>query len=202
MFSLRVGRFLRVIGNGTWTLRITVPCHFQKFPRNLATTSTSTPWFVDPEDVEPPSFARRPTPHFSENDDEAVLLEIPSGVPDAIRVLHNELSTSPFLEPATLIVRKPLNIPAGPPLPERKPRGKRKRGGTYAGESQLDSSGGIWNWIVMAQVQLQLGVELHTFSLIFIQVKEGTEARGSIESVVRIVRTTVCYPLALASCAS
>ena len=152
MYSLRIGRSLRAIGNGTGSLRIPTPY------RHLVISST--PWFVDPEDAEPPSFARRPIPPHSS---ETFLPEIPSGVPDTIRVLHNELSTSPFLEPATLIVRKPLDIPAGPPLPERKPRGKRKRGGTYAGESQLDSSGGIWNWIVMAQVRLQFGVKLYTF---------------------------------------
>lgn len=117
--------------------------------RNLSTASPgSTPWFIDPEDVEPPTFARRSIPpHLPE-----VPYELPTGIPEPVRVLYNELSTSPYLEPSTLVARKPPQIPPGPPLPVRKPQGRRKRGGTYAGESMLDSSGGIWNWVVMAQV--------------------------------------------------
>ncbi|KAF9036021.1 hypothetical protein BDZ89DRAFT_914034, partial [Hymenopellis radicata] len=38
------------------------------------------------------------------------------------------------------------------------------------GESIYDTPSGIWNWLVLAQV------------------KEGTESRGTIESVVCIVR--------------
>jgi hypothetical protein len=108
-------------------------------------SSESTPWFVDREEES----VRRPAPpHLPETP-----YELPAGVPDPIRVLYNELSTSPFLELSTLVARKPPQIPLGPPLPERQPKGRRRiRGKTYAGESALDASGGIWNWIVMAQV--------------------------------------------------
>ncbi|KAI6103564.1 hypothetical protein F5141DRAFT_1131349 [Pisolithus sp. B1] len=56
----------------------------------------------------------------------------------------------------------------------RAPQGRRRRGGTYAGEGiDKDAVGGIWNWVVIAQV------------------KEGTENRGSIAAVVRAVRKTL-----------
>jgi len=135
--------------------------------RTLSTPSSkSMPWFVDREEESP---GRPAPPHLPETP-----YELPAGIPDPIRVLYNELLTSPFLEPSTLVARKPPQIPLGPPLPERLPNGRRRiRGKTYAGESMLDASGGIWNWVVMAQV------------------KEGTENRGSIESVVRVVRKTL-----------
>ncbi|KAF8902086.1 hypothetical protein CPB84DRAFT_1707878 [Gymnopilus junonius] len=54
------------------------------------------------------------------------------------------------------------------------PRGRRRRGGTYASEAVWDMpSNGLWDWIVIAQV------------------KEGTENRGSLESVVRLVRKSL-----------
>lgn len=167
--------------------------YLQTLTRTLSTgvPSASMPWFVDPEDIEPPAFVRRPIPpHLPE-----VPYQLPSGIPEPVRVLYNELSTSPYLEPSTLVAREPPQIPPGPPLPVRLPHGRRKRGGTYAGESCLDSSGGIWNWVIMAQVMLVwsvLGTVIYTYtSCRFLQVKEGTEHRGAIESVVRVVRKTV-----------
>ncbi|KDQ59567.1 hypothetical protein JAAARDRAFT_127153, partial [Jaapia argillacea MUCL 33604] len=51
---------------------------------------------------------------------------------------------------------------------------KRTRGRVDGGRGVLeDVGGGIWNWVVIAQV------------------KEGTEKRGAIESVVRLVRKTL-----------
>ncbi|EEB94559.1 hypothetical protein MPER_06607, partial [Moniliophthora perniciosa FA553] len=61
----------------------------------------------------------------------------------------------------------------GDPLPLRPPQGKRRRRGTDAGESLYDIPGSLWNWVVFAQV------------------KEGTENKGAIESVVRVVRTSL-----------
>ncbi|KZT67793.1 hypothetical protein DAEQUDRAFT_728791 [Daedalea quercina L-15889] len=69
-----------------------------------------------------------------------------------------------------LRVREPIPTALGPPLPDSPPKGRRKRGRTYAGEGVYDRAGGIWSWIIVAQV------------------KEGTEKRGAIESVVRVVR--------------
>lgn len=70
-------------------------------------------------------------------------------------------------------MQEPIPTATGPPLPDSPPKGRRKRGRTYAGEGVYEYAGGIWNWIIIAQV------------------KEGTEKRGAIESVVRIVRRTL-----------
>jgi hypothetical protein len=59
---------------------------------------------------------------------------------------------SPYLEPFQLLVREPIPQPPGPPLPISEPKGRRRRGRTYAGEGLLEP-GGIWDWIVLAQVQ-------------------------------------------------
>ena len=131
------------------SLRLARP-QYQQFIWTASRTisSESTPWFVD-QDEQLSTFARRPPPpHIPEPP-----FELPAGIPDPIRVLYTELSTSPFLEPSTLVAREPPRIPPGPPLPRRQPRGRRRvRGKTYAGESLLDASGGIWSWVVMAQV--------------------------------------------------
>jgi len=97
---------------------------------------------------------------------------LPLGVPPALRHLHAKMAQSPYLEPSQLLVREPIPQPPGPPLPISEPKGRRKRGRTYAGEGLLEP-GGIWNWIVLAQV------------------KEGTEKRGAIDSLVRLVRKTL-----------
>jgi hypothetical protein len=55
-----------------------------------------------------------------------------------------------------------------------------------------DVPGSLWSWIVMAQV-IDIAV-LHATSSSnhsSPQVKEGTENKGAIESVVRVVRKTV-----------
>jgi len=156
--------------------------------RTLKTTSSqSTPWFIDLE--EPSSSPRRAVPpHLPEP-----LYELPAGIPDSIRILYDKLSKSPFLEPSTLVAREPPKIPPGPLIPERRPKGRRRiRGKTYAGQSLLDSPNGIWNWVVMAQVCCTQS-PLANLCMNSLQVKEGTENRGSIESVVRIVRKTVNY---------
>lgn len=158
MQSLRAIRALRAIR----------PQHLTTYARFRAlstTPSAPTPWFVD-QDEETPTFNQRPTPPHLPSEP----YKLPSSVPDAVRLLYNELSTSPYLEPSTLIAREPLQIPAGPPLPERKPRGKRRRGGTFAGESEIEESGGIWSWIVMAQVSV-LTIQFLTQQLICITTR-------------------------------
>ncbi|KAI0350234.1 hypothetical protein OH77DRAFT_1499154 [Trametes cingulata] len=157
-------------------------------PHESASSSSSTsasplPWFVDPSEAEPaPSpYARRvATPQAPSKP----LAPLPSAIPPdhPIARLHAELKTSPHLEPGTLLVRKPIPTANGPPLPLSAPKGRRKRGGTYAGETVSEEVGGIWEWLVIAQV------------------KEGTENRGAIESVIRTVRKallTVDPPLPL-----
>ncbi|KDR81558.1 hypothetical protein GALMADRAFT_239581 [Galerina marginata CBS 339.88] len=127
-----------------------------------------SPWFVDPV---PHTFAQRPPPpHIQSN----VVPAIPQNTPEVIKYLHAHLLQSPHLDLLQLVV-SPAVLPApGPPLPLRVPHGRRKRGGTYAGESIFEDSGGsLWDWVVVAQV------------------KEGTENRGSIESVVRLVRKSL-----------
>ncbi|TDL27611.1 hypothetical protein BD410DRAFT_429693 [Rickenella mellea] len=136
-----------------------------------ATTSTRpVPWFVDQEQ------RRHAPPHLSPALGNDSRLSVPSvkvlppGLPDYIVNLHSELERSPLLEPDTLVVRQPLPTAEGPPLPLQRPKGRRKRGGTYAGDGVSDTSKGLWRWIMIAQV------------------KEGTENRGAIEAVVRVVR--------------
>ncbi|TBU46987.1 hypothetical protein BD309DRAFT_952876 [Dichomitus squalens] len=134
-------------------------------------SSSALPWFMDPSDdpALPSSYARRvglaqaptrPLPPLP--------ADLPSDHP--IVRLHAELKSSPHLEPGTLLVRSPIPTAVGPPLPESMPKGRRKRGRTYVGEGVAESMGGIWEWLVIAQV------------------KEGTENRGAIESVIRVVR--------------
>ncbi|KAG6820609.1 hypothetical protein H0H93_014525 [Arthromyces matolae] len=141
--------------------------------RCLYTTARTTalPWFVD----EPLQQTVRPlVPRY--------VPEIPENTPKIIKQLHSQLALSPHLELSTLSVSESVAPPPGPPLPFREPQGRRRRGGTYAGESAYDVPGGIWNWVVTAQV------------------KEGTENKGAIESVVRVIRKallTVEPPLPL-----
>ncbi|KIM49176.1 hypothetical protein M413DRAFT_438343 [Hebeloma cylindrosporum] len=98
---------------------------------------------------------------------------VPNDAPDVLKLLYSKLLESPHLEKSQLALG-PTILPApGPPLPLRAPHGRRKRGGTYAGESSFDDVGRIWDWAVTAQV------------------KEGTERSGAIESVVRLVRKTL-----------
>lgn len=182
--------------------------------RCLTTTSASShapnsdggpsklPWFIDPSDkpIRPGSSQpeRTQTPYQQQL---APLPPLPSELHSGsiIRELHSRLSTSPFLEPGTLLVSKPIPTDIGPPLPYRAPQGKRKRGGTYAGEGMLEADAGIWEWIVVAQVPCPTCHAIFVFltSPYFSQVKEGTEGKGAIESVVRAVRQTVSANIAV-----
>jgi len=132
------------------------------------------PWFIDPPELIPGTSTENKVstshPHRS-----APLPSLPAAIPpdSPIAQLRAALRDSPHLEPGTLIVREPIPTVPGPPLPDSVPKGRRKRGRTYAGEGVYDHTGGIWSWIVVAQV------------------KEGTEKRGAIESVIRVVRKTL-----------
>ncbi|TCD65358.1 hypothetical protein EIP91_002756 [Steccherinum ochraceum] len=135
---------------------------------------------MDPTDSGPRPLARiersRP-PHLPGADFKPTLAPLPAEIPPTspLAHLHAALQTSPHLEPGTLLVREPVHTEAGPPLPPALPKGRRRRGGTYFGEGLGDAleSGGIWSWILVAQV------------------KDGTENRGAIESVIRLVRKTL-----------
>jgi len=140
------------------TLRsIRPPCPIisNQWRAHSAGSSTSTPapvlpWFVDREPVSQ-NFTRRPNPpHLPAKS--ATPPVLPQDAPQSLKELHAQLSQSPHLEPSTLVISQPMTPPPGPPLPHRHPQGRRKRAGTYAGESMYDTPGSIWSWVVMAQV--------------------------------------------------
>jgi len=137
--------------------------------RQLSTTTTPAtgrlPWFVDPT-----PFVRQKAPHLVQDGP----APLPEGVPTVIKNLHATLKTSPHLDQPELLVCEPMPTLPGPPLADAMPKGRRKRGRTYVGEGvSANMVGGLWNWIVLAQV------------------KEGTEDRGAIEAVARVVRKSL-----------
>ncbi|KAI0831738.1 hypothetical protein BC628DRAFT_1311084 [Trametes gibbosa] len=141
---------------------------------STSSTPSPIPWFVDPSEAEPalsPYARRAALPQAPTKP----LAPLPTVLPldHPITRLHAELKASPHLEPGTLLVCEPIPTATGPPLPPSMPKGRRKRGRSYVGEGVSENTGGIWEWIVIAQV------------------KEGTEDRGAIESVIRIVRKTL-----------
>jgi len=78
---------------------------------------------------------------------------VPNDAPEVLKLLYSKLLESPHLEKSQLALG-PTILPApGPPLPLRAPHGRRKRGGTYAGESAFDDVGRMWDWAVTAQVR-------------------------------------------------
>jgi hypothetical protein len=175
---------------------------------------SSVPWFVDPSDVpspQPPatSQSRQQTVRQSQQN-LAHILPLPTGIAPhtPLARLHARLSGSPFLEPGTLLVTRPLPTEVGPPLPPAGPKGRRKRGRTYVGEGlEGEEEAGLWRWIVIAEVCIVLpssGWPLVPFFMMenidisfCLQVKEGTENRGAIDSVVRQVRQSVCLYISL-----
>lgn len=115
---------------------------------------------MDPTDSDAQQLARvernRP-PHIAQEEFAPTLPPLPADVDASspLAHLHAALQNSPFLEAGTLLVREPISTTPGPPLPLAMPHGRRKRGGTYFGEGLGDAleSGGIWNWIMVAQVR-------------------------------------------------
>jgi len=142
---------------------------------STATTSHRIPWFVSPDEPDfPLDVRRRVQPQTLPTQSTSQLLPLPEDTPDHLRKLHHELSTSPYLETSTLVVTRPVEPPAGPPLPFLRSKGsRRKRGGTDAGIGIDVPGNGLWSWFVFAQV------------------KEGTEGKNSINSVVKAVRKTL-----------
>lgn len=115
--------------------------------RSLSSTTSATPWFVD-TDVPSPAPARPARP--------SNVPPLPADVPPTLQSLHAELAGVPHLDAEHLTVSRAMMFMPGPPLPLRMPQGRRKRGGTYPGESMYDTPCGIWNWIVLAQVRASL----------------------------------------------
>jgi hypothetical protein len=146
MHSLRSAHALdRVLLNA---LRAHARCISSTTPRR---DGAGTPWFVDPNPITP-SFLHRPSPpHIPTTQGKAPL--VPSDAPDILKQLHAKLLESPHLDTSHLVVSPSVLPEPGPPLPLRAPHGRRKRGGTYAGESKFDETGGgIWSWVISAQV--------------------------------------------------
>jgi hypothetical protein len=137
----------------------------RSFLRSLSTAPSSaaaTPWFVDP------GYSSRPAPPHLPSKPSDSHPPLPEGVPNALRHLHAALADSPH-------------------LPYSPPRGRRMRGGTDSGEGLegrikgLPESGGIWNWIVLAQVRNELAI-LHT---IFTMPLRSKRAPRSVEQSSR-----------------
>ena len=134
------------------------------------------PWFVD-EDEEPvPSTSRAHGPGLARPQVE--VKPLPPDVPDYLKRAHSHLTQSPLLDLSTLTVEKPLpsefqaivDLPMKVPA-RRLPRIEREM---WPGRGiEVGMSGGIWDWVLVAQV------------------KEGTEGRGAIESVAFGVRNMV-----------
>ncbi|KAJ3810653.1 hypothetical protein F5876DRAFT_41338 [Lentinula aff. lateritia] len=121
---------------------------------------SSAPWFVEREENQEILHATRVSRAAT----------VPEDTPKILRDLHSQLIQSPHLEQGKLVVSRAVSRELGDPLPLRAPQGRRRRGGTYPGESAFDIPGSLWNWVVFAEV------------------KEGTESKGAIESVARQVR--------------
>ena len=126
-----------------------------------------TPWFMDPADSGAKPLSRvernRP-PHLSIGEDvKPKLAPLPAEIPASspLALLHSALQDSPHLEPGTLLVREPIDTMTGPPLPLTLPKGRRKRGGTYFGEGlgETMEHGGIWSWVLIAQVRSAVGIQ-------------------------------------------
>jgi len=106
----------------------------------------STPWFVETEGPTH-SVNRHTPPHLAPKPH-----ELPENISPGIKELFLQLSKSPVLEQSTLRVERPVAALPGPPLPRTIPKGRRKRGRTYSGEGLPEEPGGIWDWVITAQV--------------------------------------------------
>ncbi|CAE6433641.1 unnamed protein product [Rhizoctonia solani] len=120
------------------------------------------PWFMKEPTYPTEAVAR---PNATQSDD-----ILPNNLPDYLITLHKHLSQSPLLGSAPRIC-KPSSLPSRNlnddiALTYSRPKGRRRRGIHDAGES-VGEPDDMWSWYVIAQV------------------KEGTEGRGAIESVIR-----------------
>jgi hypothetical protein len=134
------------------------------------------PWFVDEDEESVSSTSRAQRPGFVRP--QAEIKPLPPGVPDYLKRAHSHLAQSPLLDLSTLTVTKPLpsefqpivDLPTNVPA-RRLPRIEREM---WPGRGiEIGMSGGIWDWVLV------------------VQVKEGTEGRGAIESVAFEVRNMV-----------
>ncbi|KAJ4488132.1 hypothetical protein J3R30DRAFT_3695778 [Lentinula aciculospora] len=105
---------------------------------------SSTPWFVEREEY-------RENPHAARISRAA---PVPEDAPKILRDLHSQLIQSPHLEHSKLLVSRSPSRELGPPLPMRSSQGRRRRGGTFPGESAFDIPGSLWNWTVFAEASL------------------------------------------------
>ncbi|TFK46429.1 hypothetical protein OE88DRAFT_1667824 [Heliocybe sulcata] len=145
-------------------------------PTNTANANTSrpVPWFIDREAER--AYDLRPNPpHMPSKGAHTDVPRVPEDAPEPVKFLHEHLARSPHIVATELLVTRPPEIPSGPPLPDQAIKGKRRRrGARYSGEGVQLPWGGLWDWYVFAVV------------------KEGTERRGAVEAVVRLVRRTLC----------
>lgn len=182
---LRLAAVLRPLRDAGTVRRISTTL---AVPQRLA--GTPLPWFIDPADVAPKRPSARTQPRHA-----LPLAPLPSVIPQESPIgrLHATLATSPHLEPGTLVVREPISSASGPPTQQPAKGRRRRRGGGDPGEGIPDPGSGIWNWIVVAQVNYLCKVTRHNTHEVplSLKVKEGTENRGAIESVMRVVRKTV-----------
>jgi len=122
------------------------PFRWLRRPFTSIQKAARNPWFVDVGPIERPL-----PPHMP-----MAPAAVPNDAPDILKLLYSKLLESPHLEKSQLTLG-PTILPApGPPLPLQAPHGRRKRGGTYAGESAFDDVGRIWDWAVTAQVRSPL----------------------------------------------
>jgi len=140
--------------------------------------AAARPWFVDEDEEAVPSTSHAQGPGFVRPQVE--VKPLPPGVPDYLKRAHSHLTQTPLLDLSTLTVSKPLPSEFQPivDLPTnvrvlRLPRMEREM---WPGRGiEVGMSGGIWDWVLVAQV------------------KEGTEGRGAIESVAFGVRNMVGF---------
>ncbi|KIY50932.1 hypothetical protein FISHEDRAFT_57076 [Fistulina hepatica ATCC 64428] len=145
-------------------------------PRHMSSVvPTNKPWFVDDDELLPSPVASNPYEESHGIDSyHSFEYPMPENVPSALKTLHEQLLHSPHLEKSLLrVLPGSAAIPSDPApfLPRRKPQGvRRRRRGNDSGDSWFEDDATLWSWVLLAQV------------------KDGTENRGAIESVVRIVR--------------
>ncbi|CAE6459769.1 unnamed protein product [Rhizoctonia solani] len=156
--------------------------HMNRYPLSIslrlrhATISTTThfsrrmgssgggqaPWFMK-EETHPTETTTVANPSRQTNS-----TSLPNDIPKHLITLHKHLSQSPLLG-STPRICKPSslrNLNDHIALDYSRPKGRRRRGVHDAGDS-VGEPDDMWSWYVIAQV------------------KEGTEGRGAIESVVR-----------------
>ncbi|KAF8744789.1 pirin family, partial [Rhizoctonia solani] len=146
-----------------WLPRFNVPritaAHLRKF--GSSNEGARVPWFMDEQ-----TYPNETTATINSTQTECIL---PNNIPEHLIALYEHLSQSPLLGSAPRIC-KPSSLPSrnlnDMALAYSQPKGRRRRGVHDAGES-VGEPDDMWSWYMIAQV------------------KEGTECRGAIESVIR-----------------